>query len=309
MIPAWCFADPQYCEHYFASIETALRCELELAVQNRDEDFPGMSTTDQNKELKSTSYEIFIMLLSLLSLFNLMVLYVPGIAPVVKEVVGSIDVFITLLFVLDFLYRFLTAKSKSAYFFRGFGWADFLGSLPVPQLKIFRVFRMVRVFRLLRIVGWRTMWHEVRHNRAGSALYLTVFLVLLLLEFGGIAIVYTEAGEAGANIQTAADAIWWGFVTITTVGYGDRYPVTNSGRIISMLVMTAGVALFGVITGFLANAFLTPDEPAKSQAPEPELSSGEIGDIKRLLENQDYVNAKILARLESIENHLDGSGS
>jgi voltage-gated potassium channel len=266
-----------------------------------------MTKSKQSKELKSTSYEIFILLLSLLSLFNLAMLLIPSVDPVIKQVIRTIDAFTTLIFILDFLYRFFTAESKSIYFFRNFGWADFLASLPVPQLKIFRVFRVVRVFRLFHLIGWRTMWYELRYNRAGSALYLTVFLVLLLLEFGGIAIVFTEAGATDSNIRTAADAIWWGFVTITTVGYGDRYPVTNSGRVIGMVVMTAGVALFGVITGFLANAFLSPGESGKRGQIENEIESGEDAEVRRLLEHQDDVNARILARLEKIEQLLDNN--
>ena len=148
------------------------------------------------------------------------------------------------------------------------------------------------------------MWHELRYNRAGSALYLTVFLVLMLLELGGIAIVYAEADAVGANITSAADAIWWGFVTITTVGYGDLYPVTTSGRIIGMLVMTAGVALFGVITGYLANAFLATDDSDKSERVDIEIDNGEIAAIKKLLEGQDDANSRILARLDRIEQLL-----
>jgi len=264
-----------------------------------------MTERNQTGELKNTSYEVFILLLSLLSLFNLAVLLTPGINLIIKEVIIAIDVFITLIFMLDFLYRFFTAKSKSTYFFRNWGWADFLGSLPVQQLKIFRIFRVVRVIRLLRIVGWRKLWYEIWYNRAGSALYLTIFLVMFLLEFGAIAIVFTEADAAGANITSAADAIWWGFVTITTVGYGDRFPVTNSGRLVSMLVMTAGVALFGVITGFLANAFLTSEENEKSRGDDTEADEMATADYKRLVEDQQTVNASLLDRLERIEKLLD----
>jgi voltage-gated potassium channel len=266
-----------------------------------------MKETTQTGELKSTSYEIFILLLSLLSIFNLAVLLIPGISLVIKQVIAATDVFITIIFMLDFLYRLFTAESKRAYFFRHWGWADFLASLPVQQLKIFRIFRIVRVIRLLRVVGGRKLWHEMRYNRAGSALYLTIFLVLLLLEFGGIAIVYTEADAPGANIKSAADAIWWGYVTITTVGYGDLFPVTNSGRLVSMLVMTAGVALFGVITGFLANAFLMP-EGEESAERETALSEIHLAEIRRLLEDQEGVNDALLTRLENIEKLLETEG-
>ena len=62
--------------------------------------------------------------------------------------------------------------------------------------------------------------------------------------------------NTNSNIKTAEDAIWWAWVTITTVGYGDKYPVTTEGRIIASFLMTAGVGLFGTFTGFIASWFL-----------------------------------------------------
>lgn len=63
------------------------------------------------------------------------------------------------------------------------------------------------------------------------------------------------AGNEWNNVLKFADGVWWSFVTITTVGYGDLYPVSNLGRMIGFLVMTLSVGTFGVLTGFLANAF------------------------------------------------------
>jgi voltage-gated potassium channel len=74
-----------------------------------------------------------------------------------------------------------------------------------------------------------------------------------------------EARDPAGNIKTASDALWYSLVTMSTVGYGDRYPVTNPGRLIGSVIIIVGVGLFGTITGFLANAFLSPKTP-----PEPE---------------------------------------
>jgi signal transduction histidine kinase len=165
-----------------------------------------MNGKSTSRELKSTSYELFILLISILSLFNLLFLLIPGFDQTTKDVVRIMDGFITVLFMADFLYRFFTAESKRDYFFKNWGWADLLASLPVQQLKIFRVFRIIKVFRLLREFGLRNMLAEIRDNRAGSALYLTVFMVLLVLEFGGVAIVSIESSSPDANITNASDA-------------------------------------------------------------------------------------------------------
>ena len=76
-----------------------------------------------------------------------------------------------------------------------------------------------------------------------------------------------EARSPDANITTAGDALWWGIVTVTTVGYGDQYPVTTGGRIVGVFVLILGVGLFGTFTGFLANAFLVTPEGRTRRAP------------------------------------------
>ena len=110
----------------------------------------------------------------------------------------------------------------------------------------------------MKAVGNQALIRKLITDRANSALLTVSFLIVLVMQFGSILILGAESRGDGSNIQTASDALWWTFVTITTVGYGDQFPVTNEGRLIGMLVMILGVGLFGVITGFLANAFLSP---------------------------------------------------
>ncbi len=264
-----------------------------------------MSDRELPGDLKSTSYELFILLLSLLSLFNIFLILVPNIDPLVKGVVSLLDLFITLIFMLDFLYRLFTARSKSDYFLRNWGWADLLASMPILQLKIFRVFRVVKVVRILRAFGPSRILREVRENRAGSALFLTVFLVIAVLEFGGSLIVAVEADNPEANIKSAGDGVWWAFVTITTVGYGDRYPVTQAGRLFGMLTMMLGVGLFGVLTGFLTNVFIPSKEGESKQEISGEDSPIELRDFKRLLEEQERVTAELKSKLAQVERLME----
>ena len=142
------------------------------------------------------------------------------------------------------------------YFLKQFGWADLLASMPFPQLKILRLFRVIRVWRLLNELGPKGIVDEFVSNRARSALLTLLLFVILLIEFGSLTILSVERYNPDAPIQTASDAVWYTFVTITTVGYGDMYPVTQLGRMIGIVIMAVGVGLFGTLTGYLSHLFL-----------------------------------------------------
>ncbi len=208
-------------------------------------------------EMKSTGYEIFIGILSILSIVNLLLVLVLR-EESLDTVLGAMNALFSLIFLIDFTYRIFTAPSASTYFFRHFGWADLLASLPFAQLKILRIFRLIRVWRLLREVGVKAVAHTLIKDRAGSALYMLLLMGILVLQFGSLTILYFEQNAEGANITTAGDALWYTMVTISTVGYGDQYPVTPLGRLCGTIIIVVGVGIFGTFTGYLATVFLTP---------------------------------------------------
>ena len=220
------------------------------------------------RELKNTGYEIFIGALSVLSILNLVLLYAiedPGL----NTVLWFMNAILSVIFLIDFTYRLFTAESKSHYFFRRFGWADLLASLPFQQVKILRVFRLDRVIRLLRAYGIKNVGRSLLRDRAGSALLTLLLMGILVLEFGSLEILHIEQDAPGANITTASDALWYNIVTISTVGYGDRYPVTNDGRIVGSLIIILGVGIFGTFTGYLANLFLAPSKTGLPRSDQP----------------------------------------
>lgn len=259
---------------------------------------------EKNGELKGIGYEIFIGALSILSVVNLLLLLVVK-EPALEQVLLVINAIMFPIFLGDFFYRLFTAESRSQYFVRGFGWADLLSSLPFQQVKIFRLFRIWRVIRLFVRFGARNLVHEFIANRAANALLTVGFLVLCVLEFGSLAVLRAEVVSPDANISSASDALWWTFVTITTVGYGDRYPVTGWGRIIGVLVMVAGVGLFGTLSGFLANSFLSPPKP-KPAAPDPATDTpvARLAVLKRMIETQEKNTAELKTQLEELEKVL-----
>ena len=245
------------------------------------------NSDDTRKELKNTGYEIFIGILSILSIVNLVMIYVAK-DPNLDTVINALNALLSIIFLADFVYRLFTAESKSRYFLRQFGWADLLASLPFPQFKVLRAFRLVRVFRLLREHGIYKIGRSLIKDRAGSALLVLLLMGILVLEFGSLGILHIEQHVTGANITSASDALWYVLVTISTVGYGDRFPVTNSGRWVGTLIIVIGVGIFGTFTGYLANLFLTPSKrPSTTTATTPGDDAGaKVNQLKELMARQ-----------------------
>ena len=251
-------------------------------------------------ELQAPGYEIFIGLLAVISLINLAITVLPF-SEDTKGIAKVIDIPLTLIFLLDFASRLLRSHPRRVYFVDQRGWLDLLGSLPAG-FKLFRIFRLVRVIRLLREYGFRNIVRSFIKERANNALLVVIFMVIVVIEFGSMLVAYFEADAAGANITTGGDAVWWAFVSITTVGYGDKFPITTGGRASAFLVLAAGVGLFGVLSGYLANFFLAPaaadEEPAEPVASEVVAATATDDDaLLRMVDELEAGMAALRARL------------
>jgi voltage-gated potassium channel len=263
-----------------------------------------MDENSKSNELKSTGYELFILLLSLVSIFNLGIDVLGsylGIIEPIREIIAIINRLLTVFFLIDFFYRFFTATSKSHYFFRNWGWTDLLAC--IPTLRIFRIFRIFRAVRLLRQFGPANMLDELNSDRASSAFHLAIFGIIIVAQTAATAILRAESANPESNITSAGDAVWWVLVTLTTVGYGDFYPTTLLGRTAAIFVMFAGVALIGVLASYLSNFFLAP--PKKQETTyEPTDPRAKLLELKSLLEQQQNAQKELASKLAELERVL-----
>jgi len=196
------------------------------------------------------------------------------------EILGWMDWLVCAVFLTDFSVRLNRAPSKTQ--FLKWGWIDLVSSLPVNIFQVGRVVRLIRVFRILR--AFRSMKNLLTfflEHRRFTSFAAVAASSLCLMVFSATAVLNAE-DPAVANIKDAGDAFWWAFATMTTVGYGDKYPLSTEGRIIACGLMTAGAGLFATLTGLIASTFLqsgTSESELKQLAQEVRTLSQKIETI------------------------------
>jgi voltage-gated potassium channel len=207
--------------------------------------------------------EVLTLIFSVYVLVALVIQATVKLSPETANILRWIDFFVCAVFLADFFVRFHAAPSKTR--FLKWGWIDFVSSLPVNIFQVGRVVRIIRVFRLLRafksMKNLLTFFFQCRKFTSFAAVAASSLCVMV---FSAIAVLNVEDSPE-ANIKNTGDAFWWAFVTMTTVGYGDKYPLTTEGRMIACMLMTAGAGLFATPTGLIASMFL------QSKANESEL--------------------------------------
>ena len=233
----------------------------------------------------SNAYNIFILVLTILSLAVMVVMLLP-ISDATFKLLSVYDNLICVIFLIDFFLNLRGAAKKSDYFIKERGWLDLLGSIPslglltnfgkfAGLLRLARLSRLARITRLLRGENKKTLVKDILDNRSRYAAFLTILLTILVLTVASVLVLQFESKSPDANITSGGDALWYSLVTITTVGYGDFYPVTAAGRITASFIMFMGVGIIGALASILASMLVgssaSPEEEA-AEAAEPMLS-------------------------------------
>ena len=194
------------------------------------EDDAAANSTDAERTVERLTYRIFIGIVSLNALIVLVGLYLIPLPEPAKEVLWIVDTLNALIFLGDFFLRLFTTRKKAHYFLIEWGWIDLLGSLPLhPLLRLLRILRSFGLWYRVARKTDKAMREEARRRLAESTLLVVATLVVVLVTFGSLAISLIEPAATNSNIKTGSDAVWYVIVTIATVGYGDKYPVTNAG--------------------------------------------------------------------------------
>jgi voltage-gated potassium channel len=232
-----------------------------------------MTTSPGDAREHGNAYNIFILVLTVFSLVLMVVLLLP-IDAETRALVTVYDNAICLIFLVDFAMNLARSRPKRAYFITRRGWLDLLGSIPtlgfLSFTALFRLARLSRLARITRLLGGqnrKALVQDVLTNRSQYATFITILLAGMVLSVASILVLQQESRSADANIKSGGDALWWGMVTITTVGYGDFFPVTTLGRLTAVFVMVSGIGIIGALASILASLLVSPPaEPDKDAA-------------------------------------------
>jgi voltage-gated potassium channel len=209
-----------------------------------------------------TSLNIIAIILSVYVLLIFIIQTIFTLPAEVIKVLDFIDNIICVFFLVDFFNRFYKAENKLQ--FLKWGWIDLISSIPTfDALRFGRLLRLIRLIRILR--AFRSTKHIINHiykKKSNGAFTTVAVIAILTLIFSSISILQFEDAP-DSNIKTAEDAIWWACSTISTVGYGDKFPVTTEGRIVGVILMIVGGGLFATMSGFFASWFVD-DQNRKS---------------------------------------------
>jgi len=228
-----------------------------------------MSRQSTPVQLHGNAYNLFILVLTILSLAIMFALVLP-LNDATIQLLQVYDNLICVVFLFDFATNLKRSTSKRGYFIGERGWLDLLGSIPsfgffkyAALFRLARLSRLARISRLLRGKQKKELVDDVIQNRGQYAAFVTLLAAFIVMTICSALVLQFESHSSDANITTGGDALWWAIVTITTVGYGDQYPVTEAGRFVGVFVMVSGVGIIGALASILSSVLIPPARAPK----------------------------------------------
>ena len=206
-------------------------------------------------------FDIFIQLCIIISLISFSLETLNNLSDKIVGILKIVELITVSIFTIEYFLRVTLNKNKLSYIFSFFGIIDLLAILPFYlstgiDLRSIRVLRLMRLFRILKLAHYSeaisTFSKAFNHIRGELAVFGAFSLLILYVASVGI---YTFENDAQpAVFGSIFDSLWWSVVTLTTVGYGDSYPITVGGKIFTSLILMVGLGIISVPTGLFASA-------------------------------------------------------
>jgi voltage-gated potassium channel len=219
------------------------------------------SVVEEQESKAGKAFAVLVQLLILLSLVSFSLETLPDLSVDQTKILRLIEVGTVALFTLEYLLRIFVARRRRDFVFSFFGLVDLVAILPFYlagglDLRALRVLRLLRVFRILKLLRYSVAIRRFRYafRLAREELVLFFFTACLVLYVSAVGIYYFEHDAQPELFTSIFDALWWSVATLTTVGYGDAYPVTAGGRFFTFAILMVGLGIVAVPSGVVASA-------------------------------------------------------
>ena len=216
---------------------------------------------EDTSTVKGKIFDYFIQALILLSLLAFTIETFPDNSKVTIELLNTFEFLCVIIFSIEYLLRVIVSKKPLKYIFSFYGVIDFLAIFPfylksIYDLRALRAFRIFRIFRALKLIRYNRALN--RFNIASKIVKeeLILFLILtsIFVFIASAGIYFFENEAQPENFSSVIHSGWWAIVTLTTVGYGDVYPITVGGKIFTTFIVLIGVGIVTVPAGLVASA-------------------------------------------------------
>ena len=206
-------------------------------------------------------FDAVVLTLIVISLISFSIETLPALSPGGRTLLGYVERITVVLFTIEYLSRIAVADSRIRYISSFFGVVDLLAILPFylalgVDLRSVRALRLLRLFRLLKLARYSRAVHRLHRALliAKEELVLFAEIAVTLIFLSAVGIYYFETAAQPERFASVFHSLWWAVVTLTTVGYGDVYPVTAGGRAFTFLVLMLGLGVVAFPTGLIASA-------------------------------------------------------
>ncbi len=212
-------------------------------------------------------FDIVIQLLILYSLITFSIETIPTLSSNTEAFLWWSEVFVVIVFTLEYALRILVADQKLHFIFSFYGLIDLLAIIPFyvargMDLRAIRVFRLLRVLRVLKLARYSKAIQRMKRAFVLAREELIIFSVIagMVLYLSAVGIYYFEDEVQPEVFSSVFHSLWWAISTLTTVGYGDAVPVTTGGKIFTFVVLTIGIGIVAIPTGLIASALTSVRE-------------------------------------------------
>lgn len=206
-------------------------------------------------------FDLTIQLLIIISLVAFSIDTLPNLESSTYLFLNQLEAFIIFIFTIEYVLRIVVTKKPLSYVFSFYGLIDLIAILPFYlsgsiSLQTLRALRLLRLFRVFKLARYNKAIKRASKalSMAKEELILFSFLTLILLYLSAIGIYHFEHHAQPDKFTSIFDSLWWAVATLTTVGYGDVYPITNGGKIFTFMILMIGLGAVAVPTGILSSA-------------------------------------------------------